>query len=112
MNGTHYSAALTGVTLVATIEAIYNIGRKKYLTKFVSNIHLFTGVFIFYLALFFNMLYGYYAFSLIPNTHRTGYPVGNVSVEPSDENLYYCPGLLIRFPNKHLYPLNIKSFLI
>lgn len=100
MNGTHYSAALTGITLVATIEAIYNIGRKKYLTKFVSNIHLFTGVFIFYLALFFNMLYGYYAFSLIPNTHRTGYPVGNVSVEPSDKNLLLLSRVIDTIPKQ------------
>ncbi len=87
MNGTHYSAALTGVTLVATIESIYAIYRRKYFTNFFGNMHLFVGTLIFYLAFFFSMLYGYYAFSLIPNVQRTGYPVGDVMVEPSSENL-------------------------
>jgi len=100
MNGTHYSSALTGATLIATIEAIDKISRKKYLTKLTGNIHLFIGVLVFYLALFFNMLYGYYAFSFIPNAHRTGYPVGNVSVEPSDQNLLLLSRVIDAIPKQ------------
>jgi uncharacterized membrane protein len=87
MNGTHYSAALAGATLVSTIESLHVIYKNKYFSKFAGNIYLFTGTLIFYLAFFFNMLYGYYAFSLIPGVDRTGYPLGNVIIEPSSENL-------------------------
>lgn len=100
MNGTHYSAALTGVTLVATIESIYKIQRRKYFTNFIGNINVFIGIFLFYLALFFNMLYGYYAFSLIPNANRTGYRVGNVFVEPSDQNLLLLSRVIDAIPKQ------------
>ena len=99
VNGTHYSAALTGVTLVATIESLYTILNKKYFSKQVGNYYVFLGVLIFYLALFFNILYGYYAFSLIPATDRTGYRVNNIMVDPSDENLQLLSQVIDSIPS-------------
>jgi uncharacterized membrane protein len=98
MNGTHYSAALTGVTLVATMESLCAIFKNKYFPKHITDMHLFMGILIFYLAFFFNMLYGYYAFSLIPSVHRTGYPVGNVIIDPSDENLTLLYKIIDQIP--------------
>ncbi len=100
MNGTHYSAALTGVTLVATIETLSSISKNKYLLKYVVNINIFLGILIFYMALFFNMLYGYYAFSLMPTVHRTGYVVGNAVIDPSEENLTLLSHIIDTIPEQ------------
>lgn len=88
MIGTHYSSALTGVTVVATIEALLVLVKKKYFIKFTTNASVFIAAALFYFALFFNVLYGYYMFSLTPNTYRTGYPEGTVMVDPSDNTLF------------------------
>ncbi|HVA96197.1 MAG TPA: DUF2079 domain-containing protein [Candidatus Acidoferrales bacterium] len=98
MIGTHYSAALTGVTVIATIEAIDTIRKNKKLVSMVGNTTVFTGTMIFYLALFFNVLYGYYVFTLNPNTYRTGYPEGAIMVDPSENTLMVLSQVINSIP--------------
>jgi uncharacterized membrane protein len=87
MVGTHYSSALTGVTVLATLEAIDRIQKKKVFTHLVGNTTIFAGVMICYCALFFNVLYGYIVYTLNPYAYRTGYPEGSVMVDPSEATL-------------------------
>ncbi len=100
VNGTHYSAALTGVTIVATIESMKKVLKKKFFIKIVEHPTLFMGSLLFYCAFFFNILYSFYAFSLLPTAQRTGYPVGNVSVEPSDKNLLFLSQVIDSIPKQ------------
>lgn len=87
INGTHYSAALTGATVVSVIESIHFFLKRKFLSRFSREVYLFLGLFIFYIALFFNLLYGYYAFSLFPTAIRTAFILNGTVVDPSDQNL-------------------------
>lgn len=100
VNGAHYSAALTAVTLVATIESLMRIVKSKLFIEYAGKASLFIGALLLYLAFFFNMLYGFYAFSLLPNAQRTGYPVGKISVEPSDENLLFLSRVIDSIPKQ------------
>lgn len=64
-NGAHYSAAITAVVVVATIEALPHIFKYKFVNKFVHNKNVFFAVLIFFMAYSSAIFYGYIGFSPI-----------------------------------------------
>lgn len=87
INGTHYSAALTGTTLVSMFESLLFLTKRNLLARYIQNKNIFFGLFIFYIALFFNLIFGYYAFSLFPTAVRTAFVLDGNIVDPSEQNL-------------------------
>jgi uncharacterized membrane protein len=107
VNGTHYNAALAGVTLVATIESLRRVLGQKRAFQFVGNRYIFLGTLLFYHAFFYNILFGYYVFTLAPSGGRTGYPVNNVVIEPSDSSLRLLSSVAAQYqiiPHLHKSP--------
>ena len=74
LNGTHYTAAVTGVTVVATVEALRVIRNKPWAS--MSRGAIFLGTVIAYVAFFSNILYGCLTFAV--------FPLGNIVPPPKD----------------------------
>jgi uncharacterized membrane protein len=62
-NGAHYSAAITAVVVVATLEAIPRIYHYRFVDSLVHNKNIFFSVLIFYMAYSSAIFYGYIGFS-------------------------------------------------
>lgn len=75
-NGAHYSAAITGVTVIATIESLSFILKRRTILNKIGDPKLFLGSFIIFLAFSSNIFYGYRGYSLIPPVHGTIYETG------------------------------------
>jgi hypothetical protein len=89
ISGTHYSAALTGVTVIATLETVLFLSRKKHIQQITKSWHIFFGVLIFYVAFFANAINGYHYYSL--------YDVFNQESLP-DENRQMLEQVLNKIP--------------
>lgn len=75
-NGTHYSAAITGVTVVATIESIAYIIKSKYLHNIIIDRKRFLGFLIFFLAFSSTVFFGYIGYSPLPSSRNSIYEAG------------------------------------
>lgn len=75
-NGAHYSAAITAVTIIATIESFPHFYRYTFIKKYIHNKNVFFSILIVYIALFSNIFYGYRGYSLVPFVHNTIYEKG------------------------------------
>lgn len=108
VSGTHYSAALTGVITVATIESVLFLSKKPFVRRITSHWNIFLGVLIFYVAFFANTINGYHAYSIYDIFDQKG---------PSDENLQVLEQVLNKIPQDatvatqyqivpHIYKIN------
>lgn len=73
INGTHYSAAITGVVLVGTVEALY------FFLKRVSNqkrnrVIIFIAGYLLFVSLSAQLLYGYVGYSFLFLENKSGIP--------------------------------------
>jgi len=75
-NGAHYSAAITAVVVVATIEAIPHIGKYKFINTFITNKNIFFALVIFYMAYSSAIFYGYIGFSPMLLFQKNAYEQG------------------------------------
>lgn len=67
LNGFHYSAAITGVIVISSIESLSYIFKKNlYRLSFLKNSYFWT-VYILYIAIMANLLFGYKYFSFFSN---------------------------------------------
>jgi uncharacterized membrane protein len=76
LNGTHYSAAVWGATVIASLESLGFVRNKPWGTRLCNT--AFLGTFLFYAALFSNVLYGCSTFAI--------FPPGNI-ISPPQENI-------------------------
>lgn len=79
ISGTHYSAALTGVIVVATIESLISIFKKDYIKRIIPHWNIFFGVLIFYVAFFANTINGYHTYSIYDIGRQKTLPDVNLS---------------------------------
>lgn len=89
ISGTHYSAALTGVIVVATIESLMSLSKRGYIRRIISHWNIFFGVLIFYIAFFANTINGYHAYSV--------YDIGRQKTLP-DANLLALEKVINQIP--------------
>ncbi|MBI2613810.1 MAG: DUF2079 domain-containing protein [Candidatus Levybacteria bacterium] len=89
ISGTHYSAALTGVIVVATIESLMSISKKNYVQRIIPHWNIFFGILIFYVAFAANTINGYHAYSI--------YDIGRQKTLP-DENLLVLNDVINQIP--------------
>jgi len=110
VSGTHYSAAITGVIVVATIESLLFLSKKDYIRRITTSWNIFFGVLIFYVAFFANTINGYHAYSI--------YDIGRQKTLP-DENLLSLEKVIGQIPSNasvstqyqiipHIYSLSSK----
>ena len=90
-SGAHYSAAITGVTVVATIESLRFLFKRNIFPKIIENPKIFTGVLIFYVALFANTIYGYKNLAISPFVNKYA---------PSDENIALLSEVISKIPKE------------
>lgn len=90
-SGTHYSAVITGVTVVATIESLVFLFKRKFSSRLVASPKIFTGVLIFYVALFANTIYGYSDLAISPFVNKYA---------PSDENVALLSEVISKIPKE------------
>jgi uncharacterized membrane protein len=88
LNGTHYSAASAGVTVIASLEALRR-ARNNPRVQILRN-NIFLGTFLFYVGFFSNVLYGCRTFAL--------FPLGNI-VSPPQENLKILHRIIKAIPD-------------
>lgn len=89
ISGTHCSAAITGVIVIATIESLLSLSRRDYIRRIIPQWNIFFGVLIFYVAFFANTINGYHAYSI--------YDVGRQKTLP-DENLLVLNNVISEIP--------------
>lgn len=89
-SGAHYSAAITGVTVVAVIESLHFLFKRK-LPQRIGSLKVFTGILIFYVALFANTIYGYRDFALSPFVNKYA---------SSDENIALLSEVISKIPKE------------
>lgn len=89
VSGTHYSAAITGVIVIATIESLLFLSKKEFIKRIIPQLNVFFGVLIFYVAFFANTINGYHAYSV--------YDIGRQKTLP-DANLLALGKVISQIP--------------
>jgi uncharacterized membrane protein len=80
VSGTHYSAALTGCVVIASIETIRFYAKRVLINRYVKNWRIFVGLMISYVAFFANSIHGYYPYSVYDIGKQQRLPEENISL--------------------------------